>query len=191
MFRAFKTGVDFSEFTPSLSKVPEASKDEGETRWNTQTLDGLDGLDAPCTDFVKNQGCDDFEERAALFEFEASVPREWVEGFAAICAMRKPDGIHEARWQQIVNDACVFIDKWAVQAHALEWSTLEVFGVHKDAPEPRFDGKGLIASLNGRRIIAVTQDTATVSANHGGTLIIKRATAAPEDSRAALWELLE
>src|SRR5437868_6876199 len=35
---------------------------------------------------------DDLEERAALIEYGAGVPRPWAEGYAALCTMAPPSG---------------------------------------------------------------------------------------------------
>jgi hypothetical protein len=46
-----------------------------------------------------------FEERAAIVEFDAGVPREWAEGFARICTGPRPAAIPPARWRELVDNA--------------------------------------------------------------------------------------
>ena len=47
--------------------------------------------------------CDELDERAAIIEYGAGVPRRWAEGFAALCAMSAPTGFAPERWQRIVD----------------------------------------------------------------------------------------
>ncbi len=56
------------------------------------------------------------DERAAIIELGAGVPRAWAEGYAALCAMPPPAGFLPARWQRIVDAAGVFVDRWAAKA---------------------------------------------------------------------------
>lgn len=86
---------------------------------------------------------DGYEERAALVTWEAGVPIEWAEGFATLQTALPPRSMTESRWRQIIDDAGRFLDRWAANAAALGWTTLDVFGVHPGAPEASHDGKGL------------------------------------------------
>ena len=54
---------------------------------------------------------DDLDERAALVEYGAGVPRSWAEGFAALCTMAPPAGFTPERWQRIVDAAGSFLDR--------------------------------------------------------------------------------
>lgn len=110
---------------------------------------------------------DDFEERAALVEFGAGVPREWAEGFAVLCVMPCPDAYSQRRWEQIRNDGGLFLDQWGRQAAALGWRAVDVFGVNPDAPAWRYDGMGLVPLLEGRRVVAITADTARIECGRG------------------------
>src|SRR6266480_3401113 len=46
---------------------------------------------------VSPVSADDIEERAALVEFGANVPRRWAEGFAALCSMSQPSAFSPER----------------------------------------------------------------------------------------------
>ena len=59
---------------------------------------------------------DELDERAALIEFGANVPRRWAEGYAALCSMAPPSGFSPERWQRIVDAAGSFLDRWASEA---------------------------------------------------------------------------
>jgi hypothetical protein len=52
------------------------------------------------------------------------------------------------------------MENWAVQAGALGWSARDIFGVHPHAPDVRQDCKGLIPSLDGAAIIAISANAA-------------------------------
>ena len=84
---------------------------------------------------------DGLEERAAIVEEGAGVPREWAEGFAVMCSIPAPTGFSPERWRRIVDAVGVFIDKWAARAIACGWSDLDVFGCDAAAPEVRLYGR--------------------------------------------------
>src|SRR5204863_8502500 len=91
---------------------------------------------------------DELDERAALIEFVANVPRRWAEGYAALCSMTPPAGFSAERWQRIVDAAGVFLDRWAADAIRCGWSDLDVFGADADRPDARFDATGLMLLLD-------------------------------------------
>jgi hypothetical protein len=79
----------------------------------------------------------DFEERAAVIEEGAKVPRDWAEAFARLQAMPAPAGVDPADWTARINGAGRFLDQWGTQAAALGWTAEEVL---------RFDPTGLGAA---------------------------------------------
>jgi hypothetical protein len=87
---------------------------------------------------IQVEQLDDLDERAAIIEFGANVPRRWAEGFAALCAMSPPTGFSAERWRRIVDAAGSFIDKWAARAIECGWTDLDVFGCNPDRPTARF-----------------------------------------------------
>jgi ApbE superfamily uncharacterized protein (UPF0280 family) len=52
---------------------------------------------------------DDLNERAALIEHGAGVPRRWAEGYAALASMPAPIGFSSERWARIVDAAGAFL----------------------------------------------------------------------------------
>jgi hypothetical protein len=60
-----------------------------------------------------------FDERAAIAEFEGGIPRAWGEGFARLQTMARPARMRPDRWQEMIDDAGRFLDRWAVKAAAL------------------------------------------------------------------------
>jgi hypothetical protein len=128
----------------------------------------------------------DLEERAAIIEYGAGVPRAWAEGFAALCSMPPPPGFSLARWQRIVDATGVFIDRWAPQAARLGWSDLDVFGVDPDRPGARFDCMGLVLMLDRCMIVDVDADGATLET---GTSALRYRRRPPPPGTVSLWEL--
>jgi hypothetical protein len=130
-----------------------------------------------------------FEERAAIVEFEAGVPREWAEGFARLCQMSRPLAIPPARWSELVDNAGVFIDRWAVQAASLGWNAADIFGCHRQAPLARYDLQGLVFLIGSGEVVAITALSATIRTRGGATLIFRRTPPTAGEHVAAIWEL--
>ena len=130
---------------------------------------------------------DDFEERAALIEYGAGVPREWAEGFARLDMASPPRGLDQRRWRTLIDDGGRFLDQWGAEAARLGWSALDVFGVHPVAPNARYDAMGLVLLINGGEVISIKSDRATIRARGSGSLLtyLRR----PSAGGVALWEL--
>ena len=62
---------------------------------------------------AKDVDRDNFDERAALIEEGAKVPRAWAEGFARLDPDRPPRDVTAKRWCEIVNGIGIFLDRWA------------------------------------------------------------------------------
>jgi hypothetical protein len=108
---------------------------------------------------------DDFEERAAIIEYGAGVPRQWAEGYAALSTMAAPTGFSPARWQRIIDATGTFLDRWAAEAIECSWSALDVFGVNPDRPTARFDAMGLVLLLDRCSVVSIDE--------HGADLLTK------------------
>jgi len=135
----------------------------------------------------ENPGADDdLEERAALVEYGAGVPREWAEGFARLDCSKPPPGYPLPRWHQIINDGGLFLDQWAHQAAGLGWTALDVFGVNPAAPLVRYDGMGLVPLIQGCRVISIAADRAQIKCSSGNTQTYSRR---PQLDAVALWQL--
>jgi hypothetical protein len=102
----------------------------------------------------------DPDERGALLEEGAGVPRSWAEGFAALCAMPPPTGISPERWRRIVDAAGKFLDTWTGTATAFGWTDLDVFGCHAKRPDVRFDCMGLVTLLDRCEVVGVDEQGA-------------------------------
>jgi hypothetical protein len=116
----------------------------------------------------------DLEERAAIIEYGAGVPRRWAEGFAALCAMTAPEGFAPERWRRIIDATGTFIDRWAARASECGWSDLDVFGVDPNRPDARFDCMGLVMLLARVEIIGIDEHGADLVTQTGATQRYRR-----------------
>ncbi len=134
------------------------------------------------------QNADDLEERAAIIEYGAGVPRAWAEGFAALSTMPPPTGFLPDRWARIVDAAGALIHKWASTAAACGWSDLEIFGCAPEAPDRRFDCMGLTLLLERCEIVALDRDGADLVMHKTGSRQRYRRRPLPPDT-ISLWQL--
>jgi hypothetical protein len=125
-------------------------------------------------------------ENAAVPPLEPDCPAEWSAGVARLGAMPRPDCVGRDRWRQAIIDAGRFLDRWGAAPAALGWTTLDLFGAHPTHPIERLDCAGLVISLHGDEVAAITAETALTRRRRGALLTYYRrplATAVP------VWEL--
>jgi hypothetical protein len=140
------------------------------------------------TDPAQGSHGDEFEERAAIVEYGAGVPREWADGAARLFVMPAPPGYPAKRWTDLQNAAGVFLDRFAVQAAALGWSAGDLFGCDPVKPFERTDRAGLLLLLrDNQEIVAITSDAATVRCSEGAILTYRRRPDAHQ-WRICIWE---
>jgi hypothetical protein len=70
----------------------------------------------------------DFEERAAIIEEGAQVPREWADAYARILDEPAPPYFDPNDWASTLDACGRFLDQWAVTATRLGWTADELFG---------------------------------------------------------------
>jgi hypothetical protein len=117
------------------------------------------------------------EERAAILEFEESLPRAEAEAIAhremaagiyetaqaerdptpyastlAILRAKCPAYVPEDRWHQAITDAATFISKWGAEAQAFGWAARELFGLHP-VPEHPTANYSRLSRLDGLGLI--------------------------------------
>ena len=128
------------------------------------------------------------EERAAIIEHDGGALREWAEGLARLDCARPPGDVPERRWRQFINDSAAFLDGgWPAKAQALGWSTADLFGADRHKPWAGFDRQGLLWLLNGRRLVALTADSATIETVSGSRLTYRRVPR--NEGQVLAWEL--
>jgi len=127
------------------------------------------GQDLPAVPLAPNAFAppDDVDQRAALIEYGAGVPRTWAEGYAALSSMPSPAGFSSERWSRIVDAAGIFIDRYVGIAIECEWSDLDVFGCDADRPDARFDCMGLVLLLDRCEVIGIDEDGADLVTETG------------------------
>jgi hypothetical protein len=98
-----------------------------------------------------------------------NFPGRYGRTIAALEA-RCPDLIPADRWQAAVEDGRRFLVRWGTQAKALGWTPADLFGLQTPRAKAhatynrlsRYDCTGLVWLLQGRAVVALTADTATI-----------------------------
>jgi hypothetical protein len=129
------------------------------------------------------------EERAAIIEYDGGAPRTWAEALARLDPSNPPADVPLARWQQFIDDCGRFLDLgWSNRAEALGWRPLHLFGCDRERPLARYDHMGLLWILQGRRLVALRADGATIDTLTGSLQTYRRV---PIDCDRAVvaWEL--
>lgn len=130
------------------------------------------------------------EERAAIVEYDAGAPRAWAEGFARLDPNDAPADVPPRRWLRFIDDCGRFLDGgWARQAAAFGWGPLDLFGCDRERAFARVDHAGLLWLLNGRKLMALTADTATIETLSGTHQTYRRRRSIAYGEVALPWEL--
>jgi hypothetical protein len=109
------------------------------------------------------------EERAAIVEYDGGAPRAWAEALARLDPTNPPGDVPSQRWVRFIDDCGRFLDGgWASRAAELGWRPLDLFGCDRERPFAHVDYLGLPWLLNGRKLIALTAETAVVDTRTGG-----------------------
>jgi hypothetical protein len=96
---------------------------------------------------------DDREERAAIIEYDAGIPRIWADGFARLDSMRAGSDFCREEWEQVLNDSGRFLDGWVKRALLLGWTVDDVFGVDT-GDDPNHRGRaGLVFVIAGGEVV--------------------------------------
>jgi hypothetical protein len=121
---------------------------------------------------AEEEEADLFDERAAIVEDGAGVPRAWAEAFARLDLLARRQGESGNRWRQLMNDAGRFLDQWGVEAAKLGWSAIDVFGNHANRSP---DGPtGLVPLIMGGTVVSIGHDRATIRMCDGGSVVYLR-----------------
>jgi hypothetical protein len=144
----------------------------------------LSGPNAPATEIWDEAE----QERAAILEYDGGAPRIWAEALARLDPARPPADVSLNRWLQFINDCGRFIDDgWAARAEALGWGPRDLFGCNREKPFARISQAGLLWLLEGRKLVALTADTAAIATHSGGKLNFYRRQL--ETGGVPAWEL--
>jgi hypothetical protein len=128
-------------------------------------------------------------ERAAVIEYDGGAPRAWAEALALLDPNKPPSDVPARRWLCFIDDCGCFIDcGWAERATSLGWGPLDLFGCDRERPFGRVDHMGLLWLLDGREIIELHRDRATIETPSGARQVYRRRPV--EVGRVVLaWEL--
>jgi hypothetical protein len=148
-------------FRRAVRKLAEGEKREvSEKRVNTLGLNSLTSLNS---------------------HSPASEPFPFAAAFEAL-ERRCPEYIEPDHWQRCIDDAQRFLADWGDKAATLGWTADELFGLHLPPAKPhpsynrlsRYDCTGLLWGLEGRRVVALSSDTAAVENPTTGNVLIYR-----------------
>lgn len=185
-YRKFSDILQNEDFTPTPPKTPKVDPTEQERARTLGRLGALGGVAGETENSPPWSEAED--ERAAIVEYTAGVPRAWAEGFARLDPDRPPGDVPPRRWRRFVDDCGRFLDGgFAARAAALGWVSCDLFGCDRDRPFARIDQAGLLWLLDGDRLIALSENTATVETGTGTREIWRRKSSA--SGRALVWKL--
>jgi hypothetical protein len=142
----------------------------------------------PAPTAKNDTGTDAHEERGAIAEYDGGAPRAWAEALARLDPSKPLGDVPPRRWLRFVDDCGHFIDDgWAPCAEALGWTSLDLFGCNRAKPFSRINHAGLLWLLNGRKLLALGPNAATIATASGGKLTFRKC--ANEPGRVLAWEL--
>jgi hypothetical protein len=128
------------------------------------------------------------EEHTGIDQYNSDIPRAWAEGFAQLDPNRPRGDVSPKRWRQYVDDCARFLDDgWAGKAAAFGWGQHDLFGCSREPPFPRIDHAGLLWFLNGNRLLALSETTATIETRVGARWMVRRCSEGP-DHLLLPWE---
>jgi hypothetical protein len=103
------------------------------------------------------------------------IPAAYAGAFSDLLA-RAPQGVPAACWHRCIGDGVEFLDRWGEQAARLGWSPEELFGLHPVRSMARYDCMGLLWTLKGQQVVALTATEARLS---DGLAYYRKAVASP------------
>lgn len=130
----------------------------------------------------------DDEDCTAIAQRCEASRRAWAESCTRLDPDRPPGDVPLRRWRQLIADIGDFVDGgWAEKAAVLGWTLGDLVGADRERPFARIDRAGLLWLLNGERLIAICENTATIETRTGARQTYHRKTDDPD--RVLAWEL--
>jgi hypothetical protein len=93
------------------------------------------------------------------------IPRDWIEGVAALDYHRPQADVPSHRWRQFVDDCNNFLsasENGATRAARLSWDAVALFGCRRERPLEHLGSAGLLWAINGGRLLELHRDWAVV-----------------------------
>ncbi len=82
--------------------------------------------------------------RVVLLHCPPGVPETWAQGICDLLTMPCPASCPAEWWEALREDSYHSLRDWAAPAHELDWTALDLFGVHREQPWARFDCMGAL-----------------------------------------------
>jgi hypothetical protein len=110
-----------------------------------------------------------------------AAPRlPWSNGLSLLRRLSCPAWLTTDRWERLVYEAGKLSNDWGDQAHALGWTTLDLFGCNPAPWASRLDRNGLVMTLVDWRgpikVCAMTTDRIALEVDRGHRLHFYRST---------------
>jgi hypothetical protein len=174
---SYKKFDPYKNLTPEMpAKLAKVAKEDTDNPVQPSRLAGLATLAAPPAENANSsfrsiaslQGDAD-EARRTPSEIPPlkKIPADWAAGLRGIAEKPCPMTIEPKRWLQLQRDADRFLGQWGVQAAALGWSTLDIFGCHPTHPADRYDAMGLVWMIAAAEIVAMGAEVAKLRKTSG------------------------
>ena len=127
---------------------------------------------------------------AAVIDHNGRILHALLDGFARLDRDRPPGDVPSKRWQRFVDDVALFLDSpFCPVAAALGWTLPDLCGCDSNRPFARIDQAGLLWLLNGAKVAALTENTATIKSRTGTPQTWRRKPNEP--GRVLAWELAQ
>jgi hypothetical protein len=170
--RVFENGKDLAEVDPCANGMVENEK--GGTppnRQNCQNPRSPSVPTAPAEPSLAYQAVSADASGATCRVQIVELPQaQRYRKTFALLQTKCPALIPVERWRQCVEDGSKFLAVWGEQAEALGWTSADLFGLHTPPANPhpsysrlsRYNCTGLCWLLQSRKVLALTEATATI-----------------------------
>lgn len=128
-----------------------------------------------------------FEERAAIIEYDANIPRIWAEAFARMDCSPKPLQLTPSCWQRIKNATGVLLDNHIHALIAHSWQVADIFGCHPVAPEGNYSVMGLVFLMANMEVTHI--DAEAITLKTPGRAVQKYRKSQQDYNKVMVWEL--
>jgi hypothetical protein len=134
----------------------------------------------------------EWQERAALVEYDGGIPRRLAEVFAQLEICPPPPGIEPRRWHGAQEAfAGLLASGVAAKALGLGWDVRELIGVQRARPHDTPNRAGLIFSMKPGDTVPDVRRSGCIIA-YGNVRHIWKRTPLPSDGSICLpWELVQ
>jgi hypothetical protein len=110
------------------------------------------------------------------------TPERFCQAAFTALERRCAEHVDHQRWRQVIDDGRQFLAQWGEKAAALGWRVRDLFGLAAVPPSPapnyarlsRYEQTGLIWLLEGRVVVALTEETAAIETATGAISIYRR-----------------